>query len=375
MISKIKTLYSKLTDFIDNLGSLDMQIFWITLIVADIACFGSALFTFAKGLGLLAAIFSFICFAFLFSITIYALIRKPKDISVQYLFLCAVLSLIMMPILYFTCGGIHCGMMMYFLTCIYLISMCKKGRMRSILFVASLTVLTSCFIIDWLIPGATVDVTKNRTDFSSTYLDDTVSFALNALVIYILASKTINAYSNERQKNSALLEKVEYFSKFDDLTGLYNRRVFFTYLEELITENRDGYYIAMYDIDNFKSVNDSYGHSFGDTVLSAVAHVLSDHVNPEEGESAARYGGEEFICIIHAASKKSAFERADNIRKKVSVLSFSEEPQFSVAVSGGIAPCNCEVRSSLIIKKADEMLYYSKHHGKNIVSTSWNTDN
>ncbi len=369
-----KKILDRFISYINKLDSLEKQIFWLTLIIADIACLASAFITFGEHLGILATIFSFVCFGFLAMLTVYAVLMKSDSVTFPHFILCSALNFLLLPILYFTCGGIHCGMMMYFLTAIFLTSLCKKGKPRNTLFILSTIILGGCIAVDFAFPDIKVDITKNGTDFAATYTDDLITFIINAIVIFILSCRAINAYDSERTKSEKLLEKVKYFSNHDDLTGLYNRRVFFTYLEDTILNDTSEYYIAMYDIDNFKSVNDNYGHQFGDTVLSDVSGAISDSVRKNEGEIAARYGGEEFIYIIHASKKNEAFERADNIRKAVEALSFSENEGFRVTISGGITKCEKNSKSAVIVKKADDMLYYSKHHGKNRVTASWNTN-
>ena len=78
----------------------------------------------------------------------------------------------------------------------------------------------------------------------------------------------------------------------------------------------------MFDVDNFKRLNDTYGHQFGDTVLSTVAHTLRAAVQDERGEFAARYGGEEFICVLYAETAGEAFSRADEVRRAIGALEY-----------------------------------------------------
>jgi diguanylate cyclase (GGDEF)-like protein len=136
--------------------------------------------------------------------------------------------------------------------------------------------------------------------------------------------------------------------------------------EKLTVENR---YIAMLDVDDFKKINDTKGHTFGDKVLADVAKAIQEMVSVSDGEIAARYGGEEFVCILGADNPEQALRRMNNIRENIAALEWEEYPGFSVTVSGGVVSCEEEPDISEALHDVDELLYRAKAEGKNKILT------
>ncbi len=157
-------------------------------------------------------------------------------------------------------------------------------------------------------------------------------------------------------------------ASFDPLTGLLNRRSLITSVSEEIgtMERVDRFSIVMLDIDNFKSVNDTYGHDVGDTVLVALAKIITNEIR--EGDYACRWGGEEFLLFAHG-SKYDTAHAAERIRNKFAETVFNDKSkgQFSVTVTMGIAEFRYGMQFRDIVEIADKRLYYGKTHGKNQV--------
>lgn len=184
---------------------------------------------------------------------------------------------------------------------------------------------------------------------------------------------TIDYLSNIRNKLSTpvIIEegKSEFISKTttqDELTGLYLRAVFNVVLKQNIEEtnrNNTSLCLLMIDIDDFKTVNDTYGHLQGDNVLKKIGSTISDFAR--KMDSPARYGGEEFAIIMPKADKEQAFKAAERIRKKIAQLKFKG---FSVTVSIGISQADRDVNTlDKLIDAADTTLYEAKNKGKNCV--------
>ena len=156
----------------------------------------------------------------------------------------------------------------------------------------------------------------------------------------------------------------------DHLTGLPNRRAFEALLAREYAEARaagDPLCVAFVDIDHFKRINDTHGHSAGDRVLKVVAETLnriSDarcHV--------ARHGGEEFAVLFRGLSLRKAWERLDQARQEIAerrlVNRATDMPFGRVTFSGGIADLNAYPGRSEALKAADEALYAAKQAGRN----------
>ncbi len=158
----------------------------------------------------------------------------------------------------------------------------------------------------------------------------------------------------------------------DPLTGLYNRRHFFKLAEIEISKlkrNKRPCSCFMIDIDNFKSINDTYGHIVGDKVLLEVGKRVKQGIR--DYDILARYGGEEFIVFLPEIDLDKAVGVAERIRKNIasSKIEINDEVKIPVTVSIGVASAKGEdVILDKLIKNADKALYLAKYEGKNRVT-------
>lgn len=157
--------------------------------------------------------------------------------------------------------------------------------------------------------------------------------------------------------------------KIDALTGLYNHKTFHEYLQILIDhaeKNAVSIHLAILDIDNFKLINDTYGHWVGDIVLKEVAGRITDLMNPND--FAARYGGEEFAVIFTDMSTEEAHANAEAMREGIEELSISHVDR-TVTVSVGFYSYYPGDGKELLFRRTDSALYQAKRQGKNRVIT------
>ncbi len=155
----------------------------------------------------------------------------------------------------------------------------------------------------------------------------------------------------------------------DFLTGLYNRRYFFTnmqsYIEEIGTHS-EKYAIAMIDIDFFKKVNDTYGHDVGDKAIVHLSEILTSTTNYRD--MVARFGGEEFCIVLKNVNKFSAQDILERLREEVEksaiYLESGEAVQFTISL--GVA-MSSEESLQETMETADMMLYKAKNSGRNKV--------
>ena len=161
-------------------------------------------------------------------------------------------------------------------------------------------------------------------------------------------------------------EKLNYFSNHDLLTGLFNRRFFEFIMKRNKTENENEYTIAIFDIDDFKKVNDTFGHQAGDRVLKVVSNLIDETANDEY--VAVRWGGEEFILYMPDTNEDKAYEILSNLCKKIrnTTVEF-ENLRLSVSVTIGMCTGYNLIAYESIIRQADDKLYYGKRNGKNQV--------
>ena len=161
-------------------------------------------------------------------------------------------------------------------------------------------------------------------------------------------------------------EKLTYYSNHDLMTGLFNRRFFEHIMKRNKDENENKYTIGIFDIDDFKKVNDTYGHQAGDEVLKTVSQTISDSSNKEY--VTVRWGGEEFVLYMPRTDEITAYEHLEYLRKKISNTEIDFENQkIKVTVTVGMCTGTNLSDYELVIRNADDRLYYGKRNGKNRV--------
>jgi len=180
-----------------------------------------------------------------------------------------------------------------------------------------------------------------------------------------------NAVENTKLKNDLIRmqEKLVQTSTKDALTGLFNRRYLLESLEseiERAKRYKEDLSFLMIDIDHFKKVNDTYGHTAGDTVLADVAKILTNSIR--QSDLAGRLGGDEFAIILPHTDIKDGLVAAQKIRKAVEQAQFTDkEDVIKVTISIGVAICSDTDTTLDIIKHADKALYMAKENGRNQV--------
>jgi diguanylate cyclase (GGDEF)-like protein len=155
----------------------------------------------------------------------------------------------------------------------------------------------------------------------------------------------------------------------DSLTRLANRRFFIEFLEKAMAfakRHGQALCVIMADLDNFKSINDTYGHQAGDQVLAAFGQVMQASIRQED--LAARFGGEEFILMLPGTPLENATILAERLRESLENLSFAPL-KTRVTASFGIAQYQPDDTFETLVKRADEALYAAKAAGRNRVMT------
>ena len=165
-------------------------------------------------------------------------------------------------------------------------------------------------------------------------------------------------------------EQAEQLARTDALTGLNNRRSFFE-IGNTVFLNARRYdrplSVVMLDLDAFKAVNDTYGHSIGDEIIKAVANTL--HKEKRESDITGRLGGEEFAILLQETDLKAAGELIERLRKEVEqIVVNSDGAQVGITASFGVTELDdqCDTLEKVIVK-ADRALYQAKEDGRNRV--------
>jgi diguanylate cyclase (GGDEF)-like protein len=180
-----------------------------------------------------------------------------------------------------------------------------------------------------------------------------------------LASQAAVALDNAR-----LHDIVQRQAMTDDLTGLVNRRRFIEALDAEIERARSfgsALTIVLADLDNFKQVNDEFGHHGGDVVLRAFADLIRSHVR--DVDVSGRIGGEEFAILLPETDREGAARVAERMRRSLNrvPIAISEEHSIRVASSFGVAELGPEQSGDDLLRAADAALYRAKDEGKNRV--------
>lgn len=185
--------------------------------------------------------------------------------------------------------------------------------------------------------------------------------------------KALDALSSQVNALKRELDKARHSANTDGLTGVYNRKALDDYLLGLIDRNRvtrQPFSLLMMDLDHFKQLNDTYGHTVGDRMLVAFAEKCRSSVRSDD--FLARYGGEEFTLILPGASLRNAVKKAKTICKTIANSRYAADDSpkadaVSVTVSIGVSVYRQGDTVQGIVERADRCLYKAKESGRNRV--------
>lgn len=172
--------------------------------------------------------------------------------------------------------------------------------------------------------------------------------------------------ANTRAKEAEYLEKLHHLSITDPLTGIYNRRQINDALNNLTkggTESSTPFSLILFDIDDFKSINDNHGHNTGDQILVSVTRIARDFIR--KSDSIGRWGGEEFLILLYDTDEATAVHRAETLCKDIEKALFQNN--INITCSFGVAQWVPGLQSEQLVDRADQALYAAKQSGKNRV--------
>ncbi|MGN0634437.1 MAG: GGDEF domain-containing protein [Oscillospiraceae bacterium] len=171
--------------------------------------------------------------------------------------------------------------------------------------------------------------------------------------------------NQELAKQNAELQKA---ASLDSLTGLFNRRAMTEFIGQINT-TKSPYCAIILDIDFFKNVNDTYGHSAGDMVLIRISEILKNTLPPEA--FICRWGGEELLFLLPTIDKNAGAQVAEKVRTTIESENFIwENEPFTVTATFGVSFSDGTISPDDTIRKADDRLYLGKRSGRNTVVTS-----
>jgi len=245
----------------------------------------------------------------------------------------------------------------------------RQRRDHEIQSTASVRLLLGATFV-WLITGVSDDLTGIQI-IDLPPLTWVGSFLVTCCIAWILVLHIDNLYEDRRLLSNRLM--------YDQLTEAFSRSYFEVRLTEAIKtmQRKDlpGLYVCMFDVDDFKSVNDCYGHTNGDRVLKGIADIVKGLIRPSD--CIARLGGDEFALLLTGVQEdRLAVMIVERIRNRILETRFGVSPQeFSTSCSFGLVRAgsehlHLEDLPDLLLTYADHALYASKRQGKNAVSVS-----
>lgn len=284
----------------------------------------------------------------------YVLIyRKAFDIYVWMVYMWITLYMSLATV----CLGYKYGFHLYSLSMIpiiyytnYIAYKLGRGRVRTAFFSF---VIIACYL------GCTIYVSFNGPVYEGSEVSAAVFWITNSIIVFwflIFYTRRLIKTTIDSE------EKLKEMSFVDRLTGLYNRHYMMDVLENAVQENTHEV-VAMIDIDDFKKINDIYGHNAGDYVLRRMADIMKDTCSDAV---ISRWGGEEFLLLIEKQS--DADQMMENLRKAVEKNAFTYEDQaIDVTVTIGAEDREDKTSIDKWIRAADNKLYIGKNSGKNKV--------
>lgn len=284
------------------------------------------------------------------------------NIELNRIICSAFLNFFMFPVLFWVTGGINCGMIFYFILGLSVASLILEGKCRAIILTFALIIDTVSLHLGFKYPKLAYPL-----NYDERWMDTVSSFIIVSIFIIAVIIMMMAEYGKEHDKVIRHAEELNQQAITDNLTKLYNQRYLMDTLKNMVETYNKGQNrisLILLDIDDFKKVNDTFGHLRGNQVLCRFAAMLMEKAGDKY--IAARYGGEEFVLVLPGCSQKLAMQFAEMVRLDVfhdGILAELTLNHFSV--SGGITEYQEGMSIEEWIRQADKNLYSAKSKGKN----------
>ena len=194
------------------------------------------------------------------------------------------------------------------------------------------------------------------------YTNYFIQTAIFNVIMVICFHSVFSMYKNQAKELKEINQQIKDSSLKDPLTNLWNRTYMNILLDNLL-EEKIPFSIAMFDVDFFKKVNDTYGHIIGDRILEKFSKIIEESI--PSNASAIRYGGEEFLVIFPNKNVKEVYSIAELIRETSQDELKLHDMVKTITISGGIKEYNQILSKEEFISEADKKLYQAKKEGRN----------
>ena len=356
LLSAIKTIRSTI---VSPKVSLEKRITYAMVFCALIGEIIGFVESYLIGLPLIAVFLPLLSAIILLLISIWGF--KTKKTRIFSTIAISLTAFIFFPLMFFANSGLHGGMPYYFLVAVVCTALALRGQTRIIVFILILIEYSGLFALYHFYPQGFIHMSHEEA-----FVDQLCSMLIASIVLFGFSFIVSKQNFHDRNKIEQLSLLYERQANTDELTGLFNRRYFNNFLKlAILTLGDTGkLHIAMFDIDDFKYVNDKYGHPFGDKVLKQFAVILNETVNA--GVTACRYGGEEFLLLIPKKNREEALALVNDVLRMTRDRIKLDETKF-VTVSAGFMTCTEDMTYDVLLQEVDRKLYTAKNSGKNCV--------
>ena len=182
-------------------------------------------------------------------------------------------------------------------------------------------------------------------------------FTTHAIVVFLFIASYLLVFLKYAL---SLEKKIMIQSRTDELTQIGNRYALFDYFE---AESKDDKIVALFDIDDFKNINDKYGHVTGDFILKRVAELTTENL---KDSFVCRYGGEEFVVVFNGDNFDAVIEELETFRKNIEKETFEfENAKINLTITIGVSKYQDNISLEKWVELADEKMYFGKNNGKN----------
>lgn len=299
----------------------------------------------------IATLFPFCCALIIYIASAYGI--RTGNTKFPSLVILAICALLEFPVLYCFYGPYQLPYMLL-------------GIVTAVLFLDGVwRIAGPCILV--LFDSALIIWKLNNPDFFSAFsakeniISVVITFLIACYSIIAMLTLLLRQHEEQQKRMHELAEELQLMANLDPLTQLYNRRYLTQYLQKKIACGDSSFAVVLLDLDDFKSINDTYGHMFGDEVLQTFAKILLKHM---KGHGiATRFGGEEFMLVFHTTDKnelQKVLELCSIDFKEYGIVS----KNLPMTFSGGVSVFHHEDMLVKLFNLADERLYEAKNTGK-----------
>lgn len=284
---------------------------------------------------------------------LYFLSRKMRRHNLAAIISILFVSLILLPGFSLLNGGTRSGILYYYFVASGAIVIILRGVKRIVFFFLNLLSYICLLIIEYAFPEYII-YSKSRSVAYSDLVLDSIIVMVMLTVMYL---SIVRHYDAEHKRVNQLLD-------IDELSNCFNRRYFGKRLDQLIKANQTKgniFSIIIIDVDDFKDINDRYGHTAGDVLITEIGDFLKSNLS--DIFCVARYGGDEFIILMPDVSLSAGVSIADELCRKCRNKKWVNGQQ-TITVSIGVIEYEEGIKDN-IIQEVDNRLYAAKNAGKN----------